>query len=87
MNERFIEACDNEILQNENKGQWGNWAPGIKEIVQEIMWHVAKLNKALLTENSFEIKEHSCDLANYCEKAFLTADEMCNEMSALDMLY
>ncbi len=70
MNKKFIKECDEQLKNNSDKGDWDKWNPNIKELTQELCWHVAKLNKALLLSELGGISEYSADVANICEKAF-----------------
>lgn len=73
MNEDFIKRCDSELTTNVAKGKWKSWKPNVKELSQELSWHVAKLNQRLLNGDVDGVKELSADVANICEKAFTQA--------------
>jgi len=69
MNPIFIKACEKEIEANtKKKGPWVDWKPSRKEVTQELMWHVAKLNCAVLSGAHKGMQEGAADVANICEK-------------------
>jgi len=81
MDKNFIAQCDKEIKNNKHKGDWKNLKPSRKKAVQELAWHVAKLNAIILDQkilNNHEIEdnriesiqEYAADVANVCEKIF-----------------
>jgi len=85
MDDIFTKRCDKEIKENKHKGVWKNFKPSRKKIIQEMMWHIAKLNAAVF-DDSVEhnhhgadskidkIQEYSADIANICEKIFTLAE-------------
>jgi hypothetical protein len=83
MNKQFVAACDKEIEQNKFKGDWPTYKPKEKRLVQEMSWHMNKLVVAIVSGNSEMIKEYSCDVANYCEKAFNIAESLSGEPRVL----
>lgn len=83
MNKKFVAACDIEIERNKFKGDWFNYNPKEKRLVQEMSWHMNKLVVAIISGNSEMIKEYSCDVANYCEKAFTIAKSLSGEPKIL----
>lgn len=85
MNIEFIESCDDELEGNSYKGNLEDWYPDRKELTKEINWHMAKLNHALLSGDVDMIKELSCDVANFCEKAYTNAD-MLEQSNLIDGL-
>lgn len=70
MKKEFTEACDNELKENLKKGDWDSWLPNEKQLTVELNWHMAKLNHAILQGDPELIREYSCDVANYCQKAY-----------------
>lgn len=72
LSEDFVLRMEEELIKNENKGSWLLWKPNNVDLKMEINHHVLKLFKAMDLQNKELIKEYSADVANLCEKAFIT---------------
>lgn len=70
LSKEFVEQMESELQDNQRKGDWREWHPKENEVLNEIMHHFHKLNKALKNDNKEEIKEFSADIANLCEKVY-----------------
>ena len=60
----FAQTMKDELKANEHKGDWRSWNNSV-EIIVELDYHRAKLEKAMRNNNFSEIKEYLADSANF----------------------
>lgn len=60
---KFAETMQNEINQNNRKGNWEDWQ-NTKAMFIELEYHKQKLIKAFDDNNESQIKEYLADCAN-----------------------
>jgi hypothetical protein len=55
-----------ELMSNQRKGDFLKWRPGYQEALNDLDYHVKKLDLAMLSRNPGAVTEHCADIANIC---------------------
>lgn len=69
--QEFIDRMNQELQDNKDKGDWEAWIPTPCQWLYEMEHHKHKLMQAIKIMDIEAIREHSADVANLAEKAFV----------------
>lgn len=70
MNYLFLDRVNQELIDNQHKGNFEDWKPSDGELLLEFYEHLGKLQKALKDKNIDFVRKYSASLALYSEKTF-----------------